>query len=880
MSQFEEQNTSASQSLKIKKKRLSPLWILPIISFILVGWLLFKSIADKGEVFKIYFDDAAGLTAGRTTIKYEGLEVGILNDVRLSDDLNGVYAEAEIYPNYAELFNKDTQFWLVQPSASLSGVSGLDALVSGNYVALQPGQSQEEPPAIFTALEKPPIELLAENGLYLTLKAKELNGLSAGSKIVYKTIPIGEVYDYELNIDTQEVIIQAFIDEEFKGLITDKSRFWNISGISADISAAGVQIEMQDFNAILQGAIAVDSPDSGYPITDDTQFKLYENIKTAGRGILVDIQLPEDSGINERGAPIMHRGIQVGQLTNVTFGEDRKHIVAQAAIEPIYHDLLTSGSAFVIEEAQVSAAGIENISNLIKGNHLSLYAGDGEAKREFTAIREREFKIKNANALGVTFYAKRSYGLESGTPITHRDIQIGAITAVKLTDDGVLFDGLIQNNFRHLMRSKNRFYINSSVSAEVTGLGLDVNVPPLKSLITSSVSFISEGEATDKTQFELYKSQSLAELAKYNQSGSISITLFADELPSITKHSPILYRNLKVGSVTEYYLKNNGVEITAQIDKQYKHLLTDDSVFWNASGIEIDASLTGVSIKAASAKTLLQGGLAFDDMDGISNKIGDSWKLYPSKSNAEKFGYVITLQAGIESGEVKVGTAIKYNNIQVGEVFNATPNFENGSVLVKAYIYPEYVQPIARKGSYFWLPSTELNISNLKNVSNLLSSSINVTPGDGQYTGHFDLNVKPAQAAGLNLVLQANERTSIKIGTPILYKGIDIGKVTEVKLGEYSDRVLFSIFVEKKYAHLIRQNTVFWNGSGIDISLGFSGAEVKSGTVDSIVRGGILIATPPTNELQPRADNEQLFKLYSESKETWEEWNTPIPRPE
>lgn len=60
----------------IKDKSLSPLWIFTLLAFVLAGWLLYKSVNEAGERIEIYFTDAQGIEAGRTTIRYQGLEVG------------------------------------------------------------------------------------------------------------------------------------------------------------------------------------------------------------------------------------------------------------------------------------------------------------------------------------------------------------------------------------------------------------------------------------------------------------------------------------------------------------------------------------------------------------------------------------------------------------------------------------------------------------------------------------------------------------------------------------------------------------------------------------------------------------------------------------
>ncbi len=116
---------------------------------------------------------------------------------------------------------------------------------------------------------------------------------------------------------------------------------------------------------------------------------------------------------------------------------------------------------------------------------------------------------------------------------------VGSVTAVNLKLDYVEFNVLIDEQYGALIRTQNRFYVTGSAAAELTESGLSVSIPPAKQLLLRSISFASEGSSTPLEQYRLYSSQSLAELAKYNQSGSRSLTLFAYELPSINAGSPL-----------------------------------------------------------------------------------------------------------------------------------------------------------------------------------------------------------------------------------------------------------------------------------------------------------------------------------------------------
>ncbi len=99
------------------------------------------------------------------------------------------------------------------------------------------------------------------------------------------------------------------------------------------------------------------------------------------------------------------------------------------------------------------------------------------------------------------------------------------------------------------------------------------------------------------------------------------------------------------------------------------------------------------------------------------------------------------------------------------------------------------------------------------------------------------------------------------------------------QLGEFADRVISTIAIAPQYAYLVRQNSVFWNTSGVDVSIGITGANVRAGTIDSIVRGGITFATTEQKQLEPIAHQGQSFYLYAKAEDSWSAWRTAIPKP-
>lgn len=864
-------------------KSISPLWVLPLVTLLLTGWLIFKTINGSGEIINIYFDDAQGLIASRTPIRYQGLEVGMVNKIKLDKKTDSIYVEAEIYPEAKYLLNAHTQFWLVKPSASLSGVSGLDALVSGNYIALLPskiGDNSDIKDAYY-ALKNAPNTLQNSNDLVVNLSSQDLGGVNIGSKILYKKIPIGEVFGYRLADDSQSVLIQASVKEEFKSLITDKSRFWNVSGINANISLSNIDIQLENLASLLSGAISVDSPDDGHPVKSGHAYKLYDDIRTAGRGVHIQIELPVDHGLTEQASSVLYKNMKIGQVLDIEFDESKTKVIANVAIQPAFSDMLVKGSRFIIDQAHVSLTNIQKLPNLIKGNDLTLIPDkhSQQPARVFTAIREVQYKQQADQSVTIKLIADNTKGLTEGSIVRYKGLQVGAVSQVILNGDNVLITAYIDKKYANLVRSNNKFFVNSSATAELTDSGINISVPPVSDMISGGISFISEGKPGSRRSYQLYDSAAAANLAKSAQDGTKRIELVAPTLPAIRANAPVLYHNIKVGRVENYNLTASGVKVSILVENHYQHLLTDNSVFWGYSGFEMDASLNGVTLKSKPLESILKGGIEFDSIQGIKNKLNDHYRLFTSIDEAKQYGTVITLKSPNSHG-ITAGTTLLYQGVVVGKVSDVTPDFTQHNVAISAYILPEYQGKIAKVDSYFWYGNNKASlVDTVKDIKNLIQPAIQVHPGTGKLYSEFTLHNLPYKQSGLKLVLQSLDKSSVTVGMPVSYRGIQVGEVTNIQLGNLADRVLIYIDIEKNYRYLVRENSVFWNETGVDMSVGITGADIRTGSLSSLMTGGIAFNTPKSDVLAPMAKSDDTYLLNQQKQPEWKTWNQPIPKP-
>ncbi|MGB1059720.1 MAG: MlaD family protein, partial [Ketobacter sp.] len=119
---------------------------------------------------------------------------------------------------------------------------------------------------------------------------------------------------------------------------------------------------------------------------------------------------------------------------------------------------------------------------------------------------------------------------------------------------------------------------------------------------------------------------------------------------------------------------------------------------------------------------------------------------------------------------------------------------------------------------------------------------------------------------------------SVREGLRVYYRDIVVGQVTGYELSATADEVLVYANIKPPYHVLVRAGTRFWNASGVNIDVGlFSGASIKTESLESILAGGISFATPDEGQTLAPAKQGERFKLYTEANEEWLRWSPKIP---
>ncbi|MFC0323253.1 MlaD family protein [Gallibacterium melopsittaci] len=871
-------NANTSIPAKISAiKRISPFWLLPFIAFCVGAVLFYQLHKEQGEQITIYFSEGSGLVAEKTPIKYQGLQIGLVKKVNFTPDMKSVQVIANIYPEAVSVLREDTKFWIVQPTATLAGVSGLDALVSGNYITLSPGKGEEAD--TFTAEERGPIAELNEGDLLIHLVADDLGSVELGSSIFFRKVPVGKVNNYSFT-DDKKVAIDLIIYKQYAKFVKKDSRFWNISGIKADASLNGISINMDSVRAILQGAIAFDSPDDSPEAENNSSFSLYSSIKAAKRGLNVDITLPSDtSGLKENETPVYFRDLQVGVLSEINYDEEdetvlhsSKTIQAKLLVDPSIKNNLKTGSKIVLRD-RPSLADITNITQFLQGKYFEIVEGSGTPALNFNVLKQSELLLQQPGVLMLTLTAPQTYNIEEGQPIIYNGLKIGEIVSRKVDINQATFRIAILATYRHLINADTRFVAASNFNLNLNSDGIEMNVDSPRKWLQGGINVLlsSNKHSEPLSQYPLYENNSNALAGITSNDIDPTIVLTTQELPDISENSLVLYRRLPVGKILSITPNKQGFAIGVFINQQYRHLLTKQSRFWAESAVQVNVSLQGVDIKAAPITRLLKGAISFDNI----TQGGQQTILYPDQTTALAAGQQIQLIAN-DATNLSTGLPLRYLGVTIGSIQTIKLDDKKQQVIADALIIGDYFRKLSKQGSRFTLITPQISAGGVQNLDALFKPYIDVSFGNGTKQTQFMLtqNVDSNKYRnGFPLVVETENAASLSIGAPVLYRGIEVGEISNIQLNTTADRVFVDLRIGQQYKHLVRQNSEFWLASGYSLDVGWSGVNVQTGTTQQLLKGGIAFSTPSGKVVQPAAKAYQHFLLQTKKPADSQTWN-------
>ena len=313
------------------RHRLAAIWIVPVVAVLVGLGLAGQAIMARGPEITLDFAHAEGLEAKKTKVKFKDVEVGTVQSLALNENRKSVRVKVLMDRQAEMLLDRDSRFWVVRPRISAGNISGLGTLLSGAYIAIDPGKSGVGQ-YHFTGLETPPTVTSDTPGRAYLLTAEDLGSLDIGVPVYFRRIPVGRVVGYELRQDGKGVDVRVFVDAPYDAFVNEGSRFWHASGINVSFDASGAKLDMQSLLSLALGGVAFSSPqpddnEKSLPAAAEARFVLHRDETAAHRipETTVEkyaLQFHESVRGLAVGAPVDFRGFTLGEVTRVALDFD------------------------------------------------------------------------------------------------------------------------------------------------------------------------------------------------------------------------------------------------------------------------------------------------------------------------------------------------------------------------------------------------------------------------------------------------------------------------------------------------------------------------------------------------------------------------------
>lgn len=303
------------------KTKLSKIWLLPIVALIIGLGMVYNNWQNQGVQIEVTFDNAEGIIAEKTLVKYLDVDIGIVNEVGFGEQRQSIVVGIEIEKEMRDFLKSDSKFWVVKPRIGTDGISGLSTVLSGVYITISPGNS-ESFGTQFSGLNQAPVTSPTADGLFISLTSKGGKPPKVGSPVIYRGFEVGKVEATQFDPRTRTAGFGVFINAPYDTLVTTNTYFWNAGGISISATAEGVKLEVTTLETLISGGIQFDVPEElslGEVVAQSHAFTLYDSWDSVVNRREYDYFeyaiLVEDSvsGLY-KGAPVEYRGIRIGTV--------------------------------------------------------------------------------------------------------------------------------------------------------------------------------------------------------------------------------------------------------------------------------------------------------------------------------------------------------------------------------------------------------------------------------------------------------------------------------------------------------------------------------------------------------------------------------------
>lgn len=843
--------------------------------------------------------DVLGSISENSPISFKQIPIGHVTGYHYKESSKKIGINIYIKPEFAHLVKENSLFYNtsgVQVTASLSGgvkvnTESLASIMAGgisvdnlSYQAeLAPAKNGQTFPlhADFQS---------AEMGHEVELTLEWNSGIDHNAAILFQGLTIGVIESFsKIDPVSRKITAIAKVNPRVVPYLTDQSQFYIVA---PQISLAG----LTNAKTILTGNYLSIRPSlAGNPSNKFSVFSSKPPYKYTEPGLHLMLTSSDRSSL-QVGSNVYYKQQVVGNIQAIETTAPERHLI-HIHVQPKFSHYVNHSSRFYNNSGVKISASLlgvdiqaQSLQSILTGG-IAFTSQDNKQESQKKSVKNGDsFSLYANNKLAeqninFTLNYTASEQISADTRLLYRGVEIGAIHQTKIQGDKQQLQLGLLPEYQHILKADTQFYIvkpNLSISG----------ASDTDALFGGAYITFNLGQGKAKKQFTLF-SQPPVKLAS---SPGLQLSLSTEHANVATPGSAISYRGISIGQVDNVSLNkiDDEIKVNITIDEEHRDLLQSTSRFYNAGGMTISGGLSDFVVKTESIDAILRGGISFYNPEVLlptslitSTQVEElsNFTLFKHEEHAKGAGQTISIHFNDITG-LKVNTKVIYQEQNLGTIERLI--FTKDKVGVTALVLlNDLGSQFARQGTKFWKIEPQIGLVGSKNVAALLDGAfIGLLPShnvEAKLKDEFEaLELAPTVeqlSYGLNIKLTATRLGSVRVGNPVLYRQIKVGKVIGTDLSATADQVNIFINIAKRYSPLVNKKSQFWNTSGINIEAGiFSGINIDSESIETLIAGGIAFATPVDDEEQ---DDETKslpgsFMLHQDIDEDWLEWQPKI----
>jgi paraquat-inducible protein B len=278
-------------------------------------------------------------------------------------------------------------------------------------------------------------------------------------------------------------------------------------------------------------------------------------------GPKITIKFDTSSGLKVKQSQIKYRDVSIGIIKKIALTDGGKGVIVTARINKDAQDLINSNAKFWIVKPKIDKSGITGLETLVSGSYIELNSVEGgEEKEDFIGLKEAYTDEKSIAGKHFFLDAPNSYDIDIGAIVFYRNIEVGEVKNVELSESGkkVIFDIFIKDPYSKFVNGKTQFSYMSNFKIDLSKSRLDVSLASSSQLIYGGISFNTPTKSTKKYPlkdghiFPLFSSvgEAGAKRAGFNSENITTFQMnFNQNLGKLSIGASVMFDNFQVGEV-------------------------------------------------------------------------------------------------------------------------------------------------------------------------------------------------------------------------------------------------------------------------------------------------------------------------------------------